>query len=1813
MRFVTDAVRLYFALVESEATVTPATLWSWDAVREAIKHDQDLLIDLGRMDEASRERVLRYTGAFEPLESLGRLYVFPDAGAATGFMGVAEDMEALAEPYTDTVVHVSGPDMDALEVEAVNRGGVPWKGPRIADSVKQIDASLPHDMLAEGIHTPTVRDIVLRAAKAPAGLLQEGEDVVGNGPERKFEGRLRNFCAPRSVAGVPSQVTEALRVGGFLSAEMHRSLLEQGEEEKTTTSTAPADQGGVADTEPAPEGGAAQSQSEPAQEPEKPTEHVPTEEEGAPDGDVTLPDGTVVPKEVLQQAFVKFLDRVKEKLQAGTEAGKPPARDTDDREMAQERPGPGEQETPEMQPAGRQQQQQAPTQAPQAPVQQRKESVDVQEAVGKSFGRLPVGAVFQWAGAAEEDMMAHAGHMPSLPFDIGAGVWGKTGRHRAAMIFPGMRVAAVESTVSPDMQTRPVDMDIFRRFRGAIDAFQAAHPMGESVSDRHGLDEGTDDLHFYINRIGELGEAEIEDMVMEVIRGFSPRGSAPNVFQLPDDALEKYLRRMSPGVRVKVESEVERIADDFGVLESMCAPSTAARRGGPRQVDETDRTVPFDAAKRIAAGWIKEASTFARQAAQDLDVTTPNATGAATVYRHLLELADRCDKVAREVERFRLPVAGMTSAPPEPYRRPHRTGQDYVHSASGYANKAASALRHIAFATEDEDKAAGDRVFNLVIKVQNLSDRLGTYGSDWHRFMISPPATAWPSYYRERHQRAPDELIEGEITPADIQRWVKDTMRSVDMILRKPGVKPYEISHAQGYLQDLGASLNRLRDEPNWYALRRAVDAASRALDAKYAETEAALGIGEAVKVDKSRFVNTHGRNPSGYGTWGFGFDGDTSWDNLFWVSGADFKTAVKQARAEAKARGADRVVVMERVSIERYIPAVLPRGLPHAATPVDEGTTGRVIGVEGRRLIVESGGRRMTCPPGRVLALAEGYDTDSALLDIEAGADVMAVARRRLHANMGLSMREALKGGGGDVGSWDEMLQAPYGATIRTVAVTARGEVRPVPAMYEGRMQRPPFRGEYYTWRDIKDAAATAIYDAAGYHSPSRFKELHRAWLDWADQAEGDDTWVVADAVAQAVHDALNPYAVDYGLFSASHMQTAADMAPEVALRVARAGWRWDKATLKRYADAELPKFLRESSGYVAVASASRPVPADTSPTPTMTAPQHTGAAEGTGDEERNPGNLPSATAGKKKDAGAHGIRMAEAYRYEREIRAIPGRELRDRLYDAGHTRLNDIADYDLWSYAVAMIDQGDLSPEEIGIREDAGAHGIGIGERGEYYLQSYDPRYGWVADPVVGGTTPTFRTEREAFAEISRRKAGGLGGKWRVVRYAPGGVMQVGDVVEHLERAGRRLLEQLDTGEDAEREAAAKGFVDAAEQLKKLRQAAFQLTTDDLVRLTSLMQALGNKGAADKVEKLRTSLANLGDIVKKAGDALKKAHGAAGVGEVLGAEQQEQPQRQQQMPQQQAAQQQGQQATQQQAQAQQPQQAPQPQAQQQQQAQQPAESVVEADLGGFKKAKWVAKTSGPFRYGQVVWVLPPVAEGEREVWVAEDPHTRRGIYADRAMVEVIEREYRDETADTMMEVAILRVLDSEIPGRINEGENFDTLASSIRGVCADLGLHPSQIAEVHRVASHGGGLVMRTVSVDSAAHDLMAGVDDPVVGRLVMDTEDGMVARVPGATLMEVARVMRKGSDPQMWRVADILESAIQEQAESYTIRFPDSVRAQRFMDEASAAGLRFYTEGRPTDVLHLVLPDDAQAYRHGNTKAVLDVAREMGGRVV
>jgi hypothetical protein len=52
---------------------------------------------------------------------------------------------------------------------------------------------------------------------------------------------------------------------------------------------------------------------------------------------------------------------------------------------------------------------------------------------------------------------------------------------------------------------------------------------------------------------------------------------------------------------------------------------------------------------------------------------------------------------------------------------------------------------------------------------------------------------------------------------------------------------------------------------------------------------------------------------------------------------------------------------------------------------------------------------------------------------------------------------------------------------------------------------------------------------------------------------------------------------------------------------------------------------------------------------------------------------------------------------RNESLLREIPGTLLRSRLEEAGHTLLQEIEDGDLWGYALAMIQQGDLALSEV------------------------------------------------------------------------------------------------------------------------------------------------------------------------------------------------------------------------------------------------------------------------------------------------------------------------------------------------------------------------------------------------------------------------------------------------------------------------------------------------------------------------------------
>jgi len=108
-----------------------------------------------------------------------------------------------------------------------------------------------------------------------------------------------------------------------------------------------------------------------------------------------------------------------------------------------------------------------------------------------------------------------------------------------------------------------------------------------------------------------------------------------------------------------------------------------------------------------------------------------------------------------------------------------------------------------------------------------------------------------------------------------------------------------------------------------------------------------------------------------------------------------------------------------------------------------------------------------------------------------------------------------------------------------------------------------------------------------------------------------------------------------------------------------------------------------------------------------------------------------------------------------------------------------------------------------------------------------------------------------------------------WLSVQYARDHEQELG-----IQGGLAELAEQLDVGQEAEGEAAAKGFADAAAALKQLRQASFALTTDSLVRLESLLQSVGAKKAAKAVTKLRGQVAGFNDDVKAAAEALDKAN---------------------------------------------------------------------------------------------------------------------------------------------------------------------------------------------------------------------------------------------------------------------------------------------------------------------------------------------------
>jgi len=337
------AVRTFCALTESAREAKPATLWSWDATREVLLASPKgtaVVEALSALTRPDRARALRYVGAFEPLSVVGEAFVFTDVAQARAFVAETESAGGVVTLLDDYVVSAAMDEPRALAAAVAKYAGAPYKGPSITDAYDRVDVTLPLDMLTAGLPLYLVEKVLLAAIDG--GGLDESR-VLGistDGPEAQFRGRLARFAQPKAMAnerkilGVAAPMIEAMLSRGMIPAHAIRQVrLAVGEasadvgqppSSANPPSSPPPDRGGVAKDQPdARSGSPAQSKSEPATEPKAPTERVPDGEEGGDNGDIKLPDGTIVPADVLKAALAKLMANLATQLEQGTEGGKP--------------------------------------------------------------------------------------------------------------------------------------------------------------------------------------------------------------------------------------------------------------------------------------------------------------------------------------------------------------------------------------------------------------------------------------------------------------------------------------------------------------------------------------------------------------------------------------------------------------------------------------------------------------------------------------------------------------------------------------------------------------------------------------------------------------------------------------------------------------------------------------------------------------------------------------------------------------------------------------------------------------------------------------------------------------------------------------------------------------------------------------------------------------------------------------------------------------------------------------------------------------------------------------------------------------------------------------------------------------------------------------------------------------------------------------------------------------------------------------------------------------------------------------------------
>ena len=328
MKNLERAVRVFRALAESPVEVNSSTVRSWGHIGRAISHDTNLLVEMKGLPARVRSRVLSYVAEFSPLTESRPLYQFPGPVEAGRFVREIVAEGGIADRVDDGGL-VSAVTNDPLTAESIaaSHGGVEYNGPSLGDHFYHVDTSLPESLFNSGADPKLIEDTLVEAiyASKSGGLMSEG--FVGihvDGPLKRFDNRFAHFCQPKPVLGVPARLAEAVRRAGLATPAMLHVMEAGGAAPGVSPGGAAAaqgadDKGGIAKDQPAPGGAPANSRNGTQTQAAPPTEHVPTQEQGAgANGAVTMPDGTEIPQDILRQAFSKMLSNLATQVQAGT-------------------------------------------------------------------------------------------------------------------------------------------------------------------------------------------------------------------------------------------------------------------------------------------------------------------------------------------------------------------------------------------------------------------------------------------------------------------------------------------------------------------------------------------------------------------------------------------------------------------------------------------------------------------------------------------------------------------------------------------------------------------------------------------------------------------------------------------------------------------------------------------------------------------------------------------------------------------------------------------------------------------------------------------------------------------------------------------------------------------------------------------------------------------------------------------------------------------------------------------------------------------------------------------------------------------------------------------------------------------------------------------------------------------------------------------------------------------------------------------------------------------------------------------------------